>query len=118
MELTPADVKALQDTTCPPCITGKMTRAPFATGGPVTTAPLQMIYTDTMGKMPVPSSVGSIYVTTVIDAHMKMKATIPRKTRGMAKDIVMTTVKRWAPETGHRPVDIRSDNALDYEGQE
>lgn len=32
----------------------------------------------------------------------------------MAKD----TVKRWATETGHRPVDIRSNGAWDYEGQE
>lgn len=118
MELDAAEVKSLQGGTCPPCITGKMTRAPFATGGPTTTAPLQLIFTDTMGKMPVPSTGGNIYVTTVIDAHTKLKVAIPHKVRGMAKDIVMTTVKRWANETGHRPVDIRSDGALDYEGTE
>lgn len=93
-----------------------MPRAPFQSGGPETTAPLQLIYKDTMGKMPVTSTGGNIYVTTVIDAHSKMKATIPHKVRSMAKDIVMTTVKRWATETGHRPVDIRSHGAMDYEG--
>lgn len=118
MEPLPADVKALQSETGPPCITGKLTRVPFQSGGPETTAPLQLIYTDTMGKMPVTSTGGNIYVTTVIDAHTKMKAINPHKVRGMGKDIVMTMVKRWATETGHRPVDIRSDGAMDYEGEE
>lgn len=107
----------LQEIPCHPCILGKMTRAPFALGTNKRTAPLQLINTDTMGKMPVFSTGGNINATTVIDAHTKMKAFVPHKVRGNVMDQVVEAARSLVTGVGATQpteVDRDADESSDY----
>lgn len=116
MTLYTGGLQELRDSHCTPCIQGKMTRAPFPLSTSTTTAPLEIIVTDTCGPMPDASAGGNRYLTTVIDVHTRFKAAVPHKTRGEAKDVVITTVNRWETQTGNTAKVLRSDGALDFSG--
>lgn len=117
MRLEKGHLDQLRKATSVPCVEGKMTRAPFQAAGDTSSAPLDIIHSDTCGPMPTPSMGGNVYFTTVIDKHTQWKALVPHKVRGAAKDVVMSVVNRWETQTGKRAKIIVTDGARDYEGE-
>lgn len=116
MSLDKNELAMLRQTTCAPCIEGKMTRAPFASGAETAKECLEVIHSDTWGPIQTPSKSGNIFFTTVIDKHSRWKALVPHKVRGAAKDVLINVVNRWEAQTGKRAKIILTDGAKDYEG--
>ena len=112
------EVQKLGEAVCPPCITGKMTRAPFATSTSATSAPLQLVHTDVRGPMPVESPAGSNYEVCIIDDYSRFKALVPIKTKGEAKSVLMDVLNLWENKLGLRTGTIRSDGGKEYTGKD
>lgn len=117
MDLRKEDLAELRQTTCVPCIEGKMTRAPFQAGKETTSSCLEIIYSDTCRPMPQPSRAGNMYFTTIIEKHMRWKALVPHKVRREAKDAVMSVINHWETQTATRAKVILTDGALDFKRQ-
>jgi len=68
--------------------------------------------------MPVPTPEGHHYLVNLIDDFSRFKAVMPIKTKGQAKEAVMSLVNRWENQTGERLVALRTDDGKEYMGDE
>lgn len=102
--------------TCPPCIEGRMTRAPFSSSTSRSTAPLQLLHTEVMGSMPLLSAGGAAYLVTIVDDFTRFKAVVPVSSKGLAKDAVIQIANLWANQTDKRVKVVRSDGGKDCTG--
>ena len=118
MHLNKAQVAALRQADCPPCIGGQMVRAPFHAREITTTEPLQLIHTDAAGPMEIRSSGGSVFMVSVIEDFSGFKALVPVQTKREADDVVMTVVNRWEVQTGKRVQVARTDGWKEYTGKD
>jgi len=114
MHLDRAQVAALREADCAPCIGGKMVRAPFHAHDTTTTEPLQIIHTNAAGPMEIYSAGGTVFMVSVIDDYSRFKTLVPVQTKGEAKDVVITVVNRWEVQTGKRVKVGRSDGGKEY----
>lgn len=112
-----AGIARLREAVCPPCIEGKMTRAPFPASTSKTTEPLQLVHTDVCGPMPLPTPAGNVYLVTLIDDNTRFKAVIPVKTKGNAKDAVMAVLNLWSNQLNKRVIVVRTDGGMEYTGK-
>lgn len=115
MCLDKIELVMLCQTTCAPCIKGKMTRAPFASIAETTTECIEVIHSDTWGPMQTASKSDNAYFTTVIDKHIRWEALVPRKVRGAAKDVVIKVVNISETQTGKWAKVILTEEAKDNE---
>jgi len=118
MHLLKAHVAALREADCPPCIRGKMIRAPFHARDTTTAEPLQIIHTDAAGPMEIRFAGGAVCMVSVIDDYSRFKALVPVQTKGEAKDVVIAVVNRWEVQTGKRFKVVRSDGGKEYTGRD
>jgi len=102
--------------TCPPCIEGRMTRAPFSSSTSRSTAPLQLLHTEVMGGMPLLSAGGAAYLVTIVDDFTRFKAVVPVSSKGLAKDAVMQIANLWENQTDKRVKVVRSDGGKECKG--
>jgi len=116
MEVTQHGVNLLQAVPCPPCITGKITRAPFHDSTSVTTAPLQLVHVDVDGPMPVHSAGGAEYLGSLVDDFTRFKAVVPLTTKGQVKEAIIEVVNLSENQTGDRIKVIRTDGGLEFTG--
>jgi len=74
------------DPICEPCLAGKMVSNPFPSSSHISSSPLELIYSDLHGPLPVQSSEGYCYWITFIDDCTKLKAVMFLKRKSDAFD--------------------------------
>ena len=107
------DTKTLPDPICEPCLSGKLTAAPFPTSTSRSAYPLQLVHTDVHGPM-VRTPSGMRNWVTFVDDATRLYSAEPMRTKDMTFP-VFKRYKAWAENrTGRRIGILRDDKGGEY----
>jgi len=112
MESSVANAERVVGTVCVPCVDGKMVQAPHPRSSTKTTK-CELVHTD-MGRPLTESLGGSIYFITALEDSTGFITETPRKTKGMATEVLKTRIKELQTMTGVKVKRVRHDGAKEY----
>lgn len=112
MDLEP--VKEYQNPYCNGCNLGKMHKLPFSASKRVTTRIEELIHTDVVGPMHIPSPNGAKYYVVFKDDHSRYKVLYFLKLKSECADSFKSLFKKIQCETGKRITTLRSDNGGEF----
>ena len=101
---------------CDVCYKSKFPKLPFSRSVAEASDPLELVHSDVMGPMPIPSLGGARYVVTLLDDHSRMSALHFIAKKSEVPHCVKDTLLKWQRQTGKQLKVLRTDKGTEYKG--
>lgn len=104
--------------TCVICVKGKQARLPFKSKGKRAKDLLDIVHSDLMGKIEVPSQSGALYLITFVDDFSRKVFTVPITHKSQALEEFAKFKAAVENQTSRKIKTLRTDNGTEYCGAE
>lgn len=103
---------------CVICVKGKQTRSPFKNKGKRAKGLLDLVHSDLMGKIEVPSHSGALYIVTFVDDYSRKVFSVPVANKSQAFNEFIKFKAAVENQTSRKIKVLRTDNGGEYCGKE
>ncbi|GAQ89817.1 Transposon-encoded protein with ribonuclease H-like integrase domains [Klebsormidium nitens] len=114
LEVEPSAFRALETSVCEPCIMGKQSRLPFPGADSVSTEPLELVYMDVCGPIPVASVEGSRYFATFLDDYSKLSVVVLMKQKSEVAKVTEHVINPLELQPRKQLKLVRTDRGKEY----
>lgn len=118
LEITSEQIKTAMKEPCLPCLLSKAHRMPAPPSDTRATKPLELVHSDTMGPVHIPTLNGEIYVVTLMDDFSRASQVRLLTSKTDVPDALKAMIAVFETQTGYLVRRVRTDRGTEFNNAE
>jgi transposase InsO family protein len=114
LEITPEQVKTAMEEPCLPCLTSKAHRMPAPPSDTRASKPLELVHSDVIGPMHIPSLNDEFYVLTLLDDYSRASQVRLLTSKADVADALQAMITVFETQTGYLVRRVRTDRGTEF----